>query len=472
MTNNVKMDIFDVALKIKEYYSFLGIEQYIINQIITNACIQAKKEFKGNSINNFKNILSIQIEEFIKNYIKMEIQNSGCITFLNNTINNILNDINSNDEIIAELSKLDDLLEEIEFNFTEDMCIELLMINEQLKDFINNKTEENCLNNNNFIDKLKTVYNLMDINNNNLKAVKNGDDEAVFTSDSVKEYLKTLNRPLLSKKEFEDLFIKYKNGDEAAKRILIESNLRLVVSFAKRFKNRGLSELDLIQEGNLGLIKAIENFDIDRGFSFSTYAETRIKQFINRAIANHGRIIKLPAYLYNKVMQYKRAKYLLTIKLNKEPSYMELAQALNITEAEVRKFEKLECETISLNNVVNWEENIEFCEFIVDKEANPIEDNIITTEMQKEVSMLLQQCDLSPREIEILYSRYGLYGNSLKTLQTIGNSLNVTRARVEQIEKQALRKIRKCNYVKKLAVYMDNPEQALQYIYSNQKKRK
>ena len=276
------------------------------------------------------------------------------------------------------------------------------------------------------------------------------------TDDSVKMYLKDIGQvPLLQSDEEKELAQRMSEGDIAAKNRLSEANLRLVVSIAKRYVGRGMQFLDLIQEGNLGLMKAVEKFDYTKGFKFSTYATWWIKQSITRAIADQARTIRIPVHMVETINKTGRVSRQLLQTLGREPTTAEIAEKMGITEEKVIEIQKIAQDPVSLEKPIGEEEDSHLGDFIEDNtSASPAEK--AETRMLKE-HLLEVLSTLTPRENEVIRKRYGLDDSRPKTLEEVGREFNVTRERIRQIEAKALRKLRHPNRTKKLKDYIGKP---------------
>ena len=272
--------------------------------------------------------------------------------------------------------------------------------------------------------------------------------------DPVKVYLKEIGRvPLLTPEEEIELAIRISEGDEAAKQRLAESNLRLVVSIAKRYVGKGMFFLDLIQEGNLGLMKAVEKFDYTKGYKFSTYATWWIRQAITRAIADQARTIRIPVHMVETIHKVTKTTRQLLQELGREPSADEIAAELGMSVEKVRDIMKIAQDPVSLETPIGEEEDSHLGDFIPDDDSPAPADAAFYTLLREQLNEVLNT--LTPREAQVLRLRFGLEDGRTRTLEEVGKVFNITRERIRQIEAKALRKLRHPSRSKRLKDYLD-----------------
>ena len=278
--------------------------------------------------------------------------------------------------------------------------------------------------------------------------------EGINIDDPVKMYLKEIGRvPLLTAEQEVSIAKRMAEGDEEAKQELTEANLRLVVSIAKRYVGRGMLFLDLIQEGNLGLIKAVEKFDYQKGYKFSTYATWWIRQAITRAIADQARTIRIPVHMVETINKLIRVTRQLLQEYGRDPMPDEIAAVMGIPEEKVREIIKIAQEPVSLETPIGEEEDSHLGDFIPDDEASVPEESAAFTLLKEQLVEVLDT--LTPREEKVLRLRFGLDDGRARTLEEVGKEFNVTRERIRQIEAKALRKLRHPSRSKKLKDFLN-----------------
>ena len=284
----------------------------------------------------------------------------------------------------------------------------------------------------------------------------------IDTEDVMKRYMIEVNRiPLLTAEEVKQLAIRVAAGDEAARKTFIESNLRLVVKIARKYRNRGISLSDLIQEGSIGLMTAVDCYDVTKGFKFSTYAFWWIRQAITRALANNGKMIRIPVGMYNLLLKYNKVVNNLELQLHRPPTPEEIAEEMQISLSKVAVLQSHKTDAESINKIID-DDGTELEYFISSSED--LETDVIDSFLPETIEKLLEECQLDEREKGVLIKRFGLDGNGEMTLDDVGIIYGISRERTRQIEAAALKKIRRFKKINDFAIYTQHPDQSIKNI--------
>ena len=366
------------------------------------------------------------------------------------------------DEIMEALSQIDVSDEEMEnlINYFKEKNINVITNDDDDLDSLDdievdeNSTDDDLLlDDEDFFDKMddKEFEEIEKLTNENFNSFSIGD---VKVSDSVKMYLKEIGKvDLLSSEEEIELAKRIVEGDESAKKRLISANLRLVVSIAKHYVGRGMQFLDLIQEGNMGLIKAVEKFDHSKGFKFSTYATWWIRQAITRAIADQARTIRIPVHMVETINKITRVQRTLVQEYGREPTAEEISQKLDgqLSPDRIREIQRIALDPVSLETPIGEEDDSHLGDFIEDKESQSPSEYTTKSLLKDELYAVMK--DLTDREEKVLRLRYGLDDNKPRTLEEVGKEFGVTRERIRQIEAKAIRKLRHPSRAKRFGDY-------------------
>lgn len=466
--------IYDLYYKVIEEaylsFSFLKLEDTEYYNFVIDIIENSKKSYKNDIKYNIylKNHIICSLKDKVKDCLSKE----KAYNIISNYIDYNFSENSKLSTIIKDFEKLDLFLKEYNYYLTIDNIVDLLnknnlflndvtlLFNKYKSSIITGKLDD--IFDSDLIKSIIEVYCM--INNIDIKENDNLDDSEIVNTDIVKAYLSEIGKyPLLSREEEYKLAVLIQEGNLEAKEKFIHSNLRLVVRVAKRYIGRGLDFLDLIQEGNIGLINAVNKYDYNKGFRFSTHATWWIRQAITRSIASKSRNIKVPVNLYGKLFALDNIIADLQKKLGRDPSYEEIAKEMCITVTEVKSLYLVKNDAASINTLVTEDGDTELEHFIPASDTN-IEDEIVDSSLQIEVRNLLNECDLDSREIDILMLRYGFNNRTPMTLDAVGKKYGLTRERVRQIESRALKKLRNAKHIKELAVYTQNPDESLDNI--------
>ncbi len=366
------------------------------------------------------------------------------------------NNMEKNNSNMQSSEKIKNLLNEAKKNGKityEDLANQLEGVNPEQMDSVFDAFEQIGVDLTDDFDEEPDIEDLKEVEDLKLDEIVDTGFEGINVDDPVRMYLREIGRiPLLTYDEELDLAKRILKGDEEAKQKLAESNLRLVVSIAKKYVGRGMLFLDLIQEGNMGLMKAVEKFDYTKGFKFSTYATWWIKQAITRAIADQARTIRIPVHMVETINKLIRTSRHLLQQLGREPTPEEIAAEMEIPVERVAEIQKIAQDPVSLETPIGEEDDSHLGDFIQDEESPAPHDAASYTMLREQLEEVMNT--LTPREAKVLKLRFGLEDGKSRTLEEVGREFNVTRERIRQIEAKALRKLRHPSRSKKLRDYM------------------
>lgn len=455
LENNLLTCLYPLCDKTYKKFNFMNIDEETFKSLFFREVKRTIYNMDLNKISNvtFEKYFSCLFQNKLFEYAS-KLTELGDYSVVTNYINSNCKNTQNKEEILKNLNSLSLLLKKINC-FNEKVLLGAYKESRKLRTYIVqilNELEDNeldVLKNNEYLWKMLSFY--FELNNIYLEddialeiPVNEEEEENISTeydTNLVKQYFKEIGKyKILTVPLEKELFIKYKNGDMKARELLINSNLRLVASIARKYLGRGISYMDLIQAGNLGLIDAVENFDVDRGFRFTTFATARIIRPILQEIEKHGRNIKLPNKTYTDIQKLTKITRELTIDLKREPTLEELAQKMDKSVTEIAELKLIKDDTVSLNKSVTEEDDAVLLDFI--KSDENVEEQVVISSVATDLMDFINSGVLEPREREVITYRYGLNGKTPLQLEEIGKILNISRQRVCVIEQKALKKLR------------------------------
>lgn len=452
-------------------YNYLDINEKELKTILMEIINESKKNYDG-KIEYSKYILKV-FSKYLKSKINNNLKDdSKIIELMNSFINKNITIWNSEMKNINELNKFTKILQNLGINISPEQLTILLEKNNKLNiilDMIFNKYKDKIVNGKieDIILNLKTISLIelyCDLNNIEIKYSEQTEQVNFHSTDGVREYLNEIGKiPLITFEEEKDLATKAQYGDKKAKDKLINSNLRLVVTVAKRYLGRGLPFLDLIQEGNIGLITAVDRYNPNLGFRFSTYATWWIKQSITKALNYTARNIRIPLNMMEKTRKYNNAIKELTNILGREPYVEEIMKELNLSRKEVIELHNLTHDTISLNEPIDEDSEIELSDKIEDGEEN-VEEKFEISNLKELLLEIMNEPSFRKRDREVLLLRFGFKTGRKMTLEEVGKIYNIKSERVRQIEARALKQMRYMSKTLNLAIYTNSPEKSLKNL--------
>ena len=467
--------------KIYSSISYIGMNKKAFYELVQKEITKSKKDYSGN-IDYIEYIKNKIQQELIKQIIKMLADTDAAVQIINNYTNLYLSDDITYSNAIKNLYKLDKLFEIYNYIPSPDVLLKLLDSNQiifssvtiifnKYKNVIISGNLEKVFDTTTIIQLVEAYCIMNDIEIKEEPENKEEADNDYMTVDDVKIYLQEISKiPLLTPEEEKYLAQRISQGDMTAREKFIESNLRLVVKIAKKYVDRGLAFLDLIQEGNTGLIIAADRFDVKRNTKFSTYATGWIRQAITRAITDKGRNIRIPSRLYYKIGKYRKIEGILENELHRKPTTKEIAKRMCITETQAENIAAWQNDTLSMNYTPTDDEDNKLEEIISSQDDGP-ETIAFTNDMQKEVRQILDECSsLTPNERTVIIKRFGLENNISLTLEETGKIIGVSRERTRQIEEKALTKLRSFSKTRRLATYIKYSDKSLEVLNDSPKK--
>ena len=452
------MDLIALKDKMYEKYDFIfSKEEY------DEISLKVIDKIKDETIENLDLIFLENLDLYVNTYLsKLYNNKKKFIEVVSKFINKNIKMKDSYDDCLKEINKLIIFFNKLNVAYNLNFFIELIKTNSILSSILNIIVQEKAkFINDDLLLSLIEAYCIL--NNIKIKEVDYSSSNNSQVNDPFRMYLNDIERPILSEELEKVLLVEIKKGNKDARQLFIESNLRLVVSVAKKYTLSNLELLDLIQEGNIGLIKAVDRFDLSQNLRFSTYAVYWIKQAIVRALKNKSRSIRIPVYLQDSFSNFQKVYISLSEQLGRRPTYQEIAENMQISLFQAESLVKLisgEHNIISLDDHINNDdEHSDYNSLLIEPNID-IENDLETKEFKTDIINMLEQCGLSKKEIVVILLRYGFYDGEEKNLEEISNILKVSRERARQLEAIAIKKISTSSYIDKFAVYMCNSKQA------------
>lgn len=473
--DEIQETLSNVIKTIINKYNYIVLDEIILEQIIKKSINNSINQLDNNEV--FILFFESELQNNINNYIKKKLEDpTESKKLINNYIEKNIKYIKEEyKNNLNELTKLANFFTIVDFIPSFDLSVDIIknnpLINEILKEIVNKNIEYIKKDNINLIfdNEILIMFIEAYCTINKIEYEEKNNIDNILITDNITNYFREIDLPLLTKEEEYCLALKIKDGNIEAKNIFIERNLKLVVSIAKKYRGRGMEFSDLIQEGNIGLIKAIENFDCEKGYKFSTYARWWINAAIREAINSKNRLIRIPFGKNSEIGKYVKAKQKLEEELMREPTLEEISKELNTSLQKVRELHDIQLDIMSLNYQLSDEDsNSNELEDLIPS-SNILEEEIINNSLTSEVIELLDKCNLTDREKDILIKRYGFFNKDPMTFQEISNIYRLSRQRIQQLEIRAINKIRKSKYITSFSDYMEFPKEALENLENYRK---
>jgi len=469
---NVFNKIMPIIKKSYKKYEYLGLSFEDYSELIKERLINKIRQLDDNT-DITESFFEKQINSIVGSYIKEKLSTGEWISLVNGYINKAIKYSDDYSKVVQQLKKINNFFSKLKIMPDPDLCIELIKSNKKLSDILDKFTKRNIVSIKGgnidgispgigasiFIETYCVLEGILDEDafiNDLEKTIKATNLTERQTLDSVRMYLHEIDLPLLSREEEILLAQQIANGDAEARQLLAERNLKLVVSIAKRYKTNSISLLDLIGYGNIGLMRAIDKYDLSKGVKFGTYATWWIKQSIRRSLQDYELTIKIPVNISENMEKLYK-------ELQRKPTTEEISKYLNLPYEKAAAIYNAYKKPLSTNMKISENENNEIETLIFSDEQLP-EDIIAAKSLSESMSSLFSNANLIPKEISVLTLRYGLNGNGPMSLKKIANIYGVTNERIRQIESNAFKKIRKAKYTKRFASYAANPTRAIENL--------